>query len=81
MNKTAEKYYNRIAYHLKNKINLPHLYQDLNADQQRFFDEILNNDSIKDIEILKQSYTKIISHIDGFVESLEKVDSILYPLE
>lgn len=67
-----------MPYHLKSRINLPNLYQDLSNDQKSFFDELLDSDKAKEIEILRESYKKIISHIDGFVDSLEKVDSILY---
>ena len=76
-----EKIYNNINFNLKEKINLPVYYHDLNIDQKRFFDELIDNKQIKEMEVLKESYRNIISHIDGFVDSLEKVDSILYPLE
>jgi hypothetical protein len=62
-------------------MNLPHNYFDLSQDQMLFFDNLLDDVDAREIELLKDSYKKIISHIDGFVDSLEKVDSILYPLE
>ncbi len=67
--------------HLKIKLNLPNNYFDLSPDEKIFFDELLDNKDVKEIEILKQSYKQIVTHIDGFVDSLEKVDSILYSEE
>ena len=62
-------------------MNLPLNYFDLSQDQMLFFDNLLDDVDAREIELLKDSYKKIISHIDGFVDSLDKVDSILYPLE
>ena len=81
MNKIAEKRYNKAKAHLKQKMNLPLNYFDLSQDQMLFFDNLLDDVDAREIELLKDSYKKIISHIDGFVDSLDKVDSILYPLE
>jgi hypothetical protein len=63
------------------KLNLPNYYFDLSPDEKIFFDELLDNKDVKEIETLKESYKQIISHIDGFVDSLEKVDSILFPID
>ena len=81
MNKIAEKRYNKAKAHLKQKMNLPLNYFDLSQDQMLFFDNLLDDVDAREIELLKDSYKKIISHIDGFVDSLDKVDSILYPIE
>ena len=62
-------------------MNLPLNYFDLSQDQMLFFDNLLDDVDAREIELLKDSYKKIISHIDGFVDSLDKVDSILYPNE
>lgn len=62
-------------------MNLPLNYFDLSQDQMLFFDNLLDDVDAREIELLKDSYKKIISHIDGFVDSLDKVDSILYPIE
>jgi hypothetical protein len=70
-----------VSPHLKIKLNLPNNYFDLSPDEKIFFDELLDNKDVKEIEILKQSYKQIVTHIDGFVDSLEKVDSILYSEE
>jgi hypothetical protein len=77
----AEKIYNNVSPHLKVNLNFPNYYFDLSVDQKNFFDQLLDNKDVKEMEILKESYKQIISHIDGFVDSLEKVDSIIYPIE
>lgn len=81
MNKISEKIYNRTRIDLKHNLNLPTYYHDLSHEQRMFFDDLLDNKDVKEMEVLKESYKKIVSHIDGFVDSLEKVDSILYPIE
>jgi hypothetical protein len=79
--KMIENIYNNVSDNLKNNINLPTYYHELTIHQKMFFDELIDNQKVKEIEVLKESYKKIITHIDGFVDSLEKVDSILYPIE
>ena len=79
--KMIENIYNNVSDNLKNNINLPTYYHELTIDQKMFFDELIDNKKVKEMEILKESYQKIIFHIDGFVDSLEKVDSMLYPIE
>jgi hypothetical protein len=65
----------------KNKINFPTYYNDLTSDQQLFIDNLLDDTADEKLEQLRTAYRGVMEHINGFVDNLEKTESILFPME
>jgi len=81
MSKVTEKIYNQLSRHYKNKIGFPTYYMDLNVDQQIFIDNLLDDTADEKLEKLRSAFRGVIEHVDGFVDNLEKTESILFPME
>jgi hypothetical protein len=65
----------------KSKIDFPAYYSELSVDQQLFIDNLFDDTADEKLEKLRTAYRGVMEHIGGFVDSLDKVDSILYPIE
>lgn len=81
MSKAIEKIYNQMSRQYKNKIGFPTYYIDLSVDQQLFIDNLFDDTADEKLEKLRAAYKGIVEHIDGFVDNLEKTESILFPME
>lgn len=81
MNKAAEKIYNQMSRQYKNKVNFPAYYSDLTVDQQLFIDNLFDDTADEKLEQLRTAYKGVMEHINGFVDNLEKTESILFPME
>lgn len=81
MRKTIEKIYNQANRQYKNKIGFPVYYSDLSPDQQIFIDNLFDDTADEKLEQLRAAYKGVIEHVDGFVDNLEKTESILFPME
>jgi hypothetical protein len=65
----------------KNKIKFPTYYNDLTVDQQLFIDNLLDDTADEKLEKLRVAYKGVMEHINGFVDNLEKTESILFPID
>jgi hypothetical protein len=81
MSKTTEKIYNQMSAQYKNKIKFPTYYNDLTVDQQLFIDNLLDDTADEKLEKLRVAYKGVMEHINGFVDNLEKTESILFPID
>lgn len=81
MSKITEKIYNKMSRQYKDKIGFPTYYSDLTIDQQLFINNLLDDTAEEKLEQLRVTYKGVIDHVNGFVDNLEKTESILFPME
>jgi hypothetical protein len=81
MSKTTEKIYNEMSRQYKSKIDFPAYYSELSVDQQLFIDNLFDDTADEKLEKLRTAYRGVMEHINGFVDNLEKTESILFPME
>lgn len=81
MSKITEKIYNQASRQYKIKIGFPAYYSDLSVDQQIFIDNLFDDTADEKLEQLRTAYKGVIDHVNGFVDNLEKTESILFPME
>ena len=81
MSKATEKIYNKMSRHYKEKIGFPAYYSDLTVDQQLFINNMLDDTADEKLEQLRVAYRGVMDHINGFVDNLEKTESILFPMD